>query len=226
MISVVIPCRNAESTIRASIDSVLNQGFDDLEIICVINGCTDATEEVIQSVDDRRVSIVRSSPGIVPALNAGIRESRGEFIARQDADDVWLPGKLDAQMKFLDENDNIDVIGTQMRVVDIEGNHLQDTNYPLDHESVVNELLSAHNAIGHPSVVFRKRILDKCAGYLDLFPLAEDMDLWLRCIPWYKISNLRESFVRYTHTSNPKYDPRVPQTLAAWYRMIYGVNAT
>jgi len=223
LISVIIPARNAEKTVERSIRTVLDQEIDELEVLCIINGCTDGTKNVIEKIKDERIKIIESSPGIVPALNAGLRESCGEFIARQDADDAWLTGKLKAQLDYLEKNKDVDILGTQMEIVDINGNHLNYTNYPVENEDIIKNLLSSNNPIGHPSVIFRRRILDKCAGYFDLFPIAEDMDLWARCIPWYKMSNLKEVFVKYTHVHNPKYDPRVPQALSSWYRKIYGV---
>lgn len=224
MISVIIPVRNAENSIELAVNSVRKQQETDIEIICIINGCTDKSEDVIKNIEDDRIVITRSELGIVPALNHGLRIAKGDIIARQDADDVWLPGKLSAQLDFLKNHPEIDILGTQMKVVSPDGTEIRTTQYPIQHKEIVERLLNADNPIGHPSVVFRKKILDKCAGYFDLFPMAEDLDLWTRCIPWYKIANLNQVFVNYTHVHNAKYDPRVPQTLAAWYRMIYGLT--
>ena len=226
MISVIIPVKDAEKTIKASIDSVLAQGINDIEIICVINNCTDDTEKIINQAfsQEKRIKTIRSNSGIVPALNEGIRFSKGEIIARQDADDVWLPNKLENQLKFLEKNKEIDILGTQLNVVDQFNNLINVTNYPTEHKVITNSLLFGNNSIGHPSVVFKRKILDKCAGYLDLFPMAEDMDLWIRAANWYKLANLSESFVEYRHVHNPKYNPKVPQLLSTWYRMIYGVS--
>jgi len=223
MISVIIPARNSEKTIKSSILSVLNQGIDDLEIICILNGCTDNTESEVLSLKDPRIRIAYSSEGIVPALNEGLRISKGEFIARQDADDFWFENKLKKQLNFLDINKEIDILGTQMSVVDGSYRHIRNTNYPLTHKEIANHLLNSENPIGHPSVIFRRRVLDKCAGYFDLFPFAEDMDLWARSIPWFKFANLSDILVRYTHVPNSSYNPRVPSTLSSWYRIIYGI---
>jgi glycosyltransferase involved in cell wall biosynthesis len=237
VISVVIPIRNGEKTIRAAVDSVLSQelpiresgpGFERIEVICVLNGTTDNTESILLneygSDPLQRVRICSSSPGIVPALNEGLRNATGEFIARQDADDVWLPGKIKAQIEFLSANPEVDILGTQMDIVDPSVSWKNYTHYPEKHDEIVGRLLQGDNSIGHPSVMFRRRVLDKCAGYTDLFPLAEDLELWLRAAAWYKFANLPERLVRYTHVHNPKYNPKVPQTLAAWYRMIYGIR--
>lgn len=224
MISVVIPVRNAASTVQESIRSVLTQEIQDLEILCIVNGTTDNTEEVIQDIKDDRIKILRSEPGIVPALNMGLRNCKGDFIARQDADDVWLSNKLKKQLEFFDKNSDVDIVGTQLNVVDANNKFIRTTNYPIEHSHIISSLLSGENSIGHPSVVFKKKILDKCAGYFDLFPFAEDLDLWSRSIPWYKFANLDEPLVRYKHVPNPNYNPSVPKIVSAWYRMVYGVK--
>lgn len=224
MISVVIPVRNAASTIKKSIQSVIEQEIDDMEIICVVNGTSDDTEKIIKSIDDKRIKLLYSQPGIVPALNEGIRSARGEFIARQDSDDVWMKSKLLKQINFLKHNPEIDILGTQLSVVDKDGSFVRKTSYPTDNTKIIGNLLSGENSIGHPSVIFRRKILDKCAGYFDLFPFAEDMDLWIRCIPWFKFANLDDALVQYTHVPNAGYNPHVPKIVAQWYRTIYGVS--
>ena len=224
MISVIIPIKNAEKTIKKSIDSVLNQDVQNIEVICVVNSTSDNTVAEIESIDDDRIKILYSRPGIVAALNEGLRASKGDFIARQDADDVWLAGKLKKQLDFLDKNPDVDILGTQLNVVDANGKFIRKTSYPTTHEQIVSHLFIGNNPIGHPSVIFRRIVLDKCSGYWDLFPLAEDLDLWLRCVPWFKMSNLEDHLVQYQHVPNSSYNPNVPRTVSAWYRMIYGVQ--
>jgi len=224
VISVLIPVRNAEKTIKSSIESVIDQGIEDIEILAIINGCSDKSEEEIRSINDQRIIILHSEPGIVPALNQGIRKAKGDLIARQDADDIWHRNKLNSQIRFLNSNKEIDILGTQLRVVDGANNHIRDTQYPLSHNEICKDLFGGINPLGHPSVIFKRKILDKCAGYFDLFPLAEDLDLWTRAAPWYRFANLSETYVTYKHVPNPKYEPRVPKTLSAWYRMIYGIK--
>ncbi len=224
MISVVIPVKNGEKTIKDSIQSVLDQRIDDIEIICIINGTEDGSETEIKSFNNKKIKIFHSEPGIVPALNEGIRRSSGEIIARQDADDVWHLGKLAKQLDFLDKNKDIDIVGTQLKIVDKQNNFIRNSDYPLEHDAIVNSLLRGENPIGHPSVLFRKRILDKCSGYFDLFPLAEDLDLWVRAAAWYRFANIKETMVTYKHVPNPRYNPNVPKVLSSWYKTIYGVK--
>lgn len=224
MISVVIPVRNSEKTVKESIESVINQKEENIEILCIINGTSDNSEKIIQDIKDKRIKILHSEPGIVPALNTGLRHAKGEYIARQDADDVWLEDKLTKQLNFLKSNTNIDILGTQLNVVDKDNNLIRKTNYPINHNQIISNLLIGENSIGHPSVIFKKSVLDKCGGYYDLFPFAEDLDLWTRLIPWFKFANLDEPLVRYKHIPNPNYNPSIPKIVSSWYRMIYNIK--
>jgi len=121
-VSVIIPIRNAEATLSRSISSVLNQTYQDFEILCVVNDSTDGSEEIVRNYanSDSRIRILNSSPGIVPALNAGLRLSSFDLVARQDADDFWYPEKLQMQINFLEKNPDIDILGVQIRSVDVE----------------------------------------------------------------------------------------------------------
>jgi len=95
-ISVIMPCLNGEGHIRAAIDSVLAQTFDDFELIVVDNGSTDRTPEILRSVVDPRIRVLTlSERGVSLARNLGLREARGALIAFLDSDDTWNSGFLE-----------------------------------------------------------------------------------------------------------------------------------
>lgn len=221
LVSIAVPARNAALTLRRAVDSVLSQDYGNLEVIIAVNGSTDNTLGIAKSINDDRIRVIESQAGIVPALNACLKSSRGDYIARQDADDEWLPGKLSKQVQFL-ESTEIDVLGTQMIVR--EGESETVTRYPSLHNDCVKWLFEAKNPIGHPSVVFRSSILGKVGGYWDAFPFAEDMDLWMRMLPYSKLSNLEDELVVYHHVPNPNYDTRVPRLVAQHYSRLYNTQ--
>lgn len=105
MVSVIIPTYNREKTLRRSIDSVLSQSYRDLELIISDDCSTDRTRELVESIEDPRVRYVRleKNSGACAARNAGIDAAKGEWIAFQDSDDSWLPGKLERQLEVLEE---------------------------------------------------------------------------------------------------------------------------
>ena len=222
-ISVIIPVRNGEKTIEKSLESVLNQTYKNLEVLVVINGTTDKTDEIVRKIQkkDHRLRILYSEPGIVPALNFGIRSSTGDFIARQDCDDIWYKNKLEIQYEYMIHN-GFDVLGMQM---DVNSNGIMSqSNYPTSYNECVNWLLNSHNPIGHPTVLFKKKILDKVGGYWEMFPYAEDMDLWFRCIKHYKIGNMPSKGILHNFTRKQDYNFNIPKVVSQFYRNLYGIT--
>jgi glycosyltransferase involved in cell wall biosynthesis len=218
-VSVILPARNAEKTVYDACKSVLTQDFEDLELIVIVNGSSDKTEEVVKSINDKRIIITNSAPGIVPALNTGLRIAKGEIIARQDADDLWYEGKLSRQVSAFDEN-YADVVGTQMKIVQKNFSDTT-TSYPLKHQEILQWFGQFKNPIGHPSVAFRRNIIDRVAGYWDYFPLAEDFDLWMRMLPFVRFANLDFVGVQYNFTPNQNYSHETPAMLIRHYAALY-----
>ena len=211
-VSVLIPVKNCELTIEKSINSVLKQSFQNFEIVLIDNNCTDKTVELAQDLAKDKLKVFSCpEPGIVPALNFGLQKIQTDFIARQDGDDVWYPQKLEEQISFLDNNEDIDICGTQIRLVNSDGEIIDDSfRYPTNDQEIKSWLLMGKNSIAHPSVVFRKSILLRVGGYDDTYPIAEDHHLWLRCIKWFNFANLPEVLIDYNSNHNPNYDPKYP----------------
>ena len=225
VVSILLPVRNAETTLRRSVDSVLQQTYDNFELICIVNSSTDDSEKMLSSYKDNRISVIHSSAGIVPALNAGLKISNSKFVARQDADDYWYPTKLQKQIEFMNNNEGCDILGVQIRSVSVNYEIIrQEPSRPVHDPEIKQALLSGWNVIPHPGVLFRRRIMEKLGGYDDTFLFAEDYSLWLRAIQWYKFANLNEILVDYTSKHNAKYDHRVPQFLSSVFKTFYGVK--
>lgn len=165
--------------------------------------------------------------GIVPALNTGLRSSTGEWIARQDGDDYWYPEKLQKQMDFLQNNESVNVLGTQIRLLDPDGNVEEEgtfgkkVKYPTTNDKIKGALMYGQNPICHPSVVFNRAVLNVVGGYEQFFPLAEDLHLWTKAMPHFVFANLDEILVDYTQKKDPSYDARVPLILADSYYQLY-----
>src|SRR5690349_11671199 len=104
-ISILIPCRNAERYIGATLDSILAQRDVDLEIIVIDDGSTDRSNDIVQGKNDPRIRIIPGPQrGISGAFNAGLAAASGEFLARCDADDLYPPNRLGWQSKFLQDH--------------------------------------------------------------------------------------------------------------------------
>lgn len=226
-VSIILPIRKSEKTLRRSIDSVLSQSYTDFELICVLNDFSAEDEFIVKEYAeiDKRIVVSHSAPGLVPALNQGLKIAKHVLIARQDADDFWYPEKLAKQVKFMNLQPEIDILGIQMRSVDesFQASN-QESPRPTKDEEIKGALLSGWNCIPHPGVMFRKHIMEKLGGYDDTFLFAEDYSLWLRAIQWYKFAQLDEVLLDYTAKHNPRYNHQVPQFLCSVYRAFYGVQ--
>lgn len=112
-VSVVMPVYNREDYIKSAIDSVLMQTYKDFELIIVDDGSTDNTVKIIRSYDDPRIRLIRHeiNKGVAAARNTGYRNAKGEFIVIADSDDINLPTKFEEQVKYLDANPDITVVG-------------------------------------------------------------------------------------------------------------------
>lgn len=223
-VSVILPVRNSESTLARSINSVLNQTHKELELICVVNGSTDASENIIREYcrTDHRVKLFESTPGIVPAMNTALWKSNYDLIAVQNADDLWYPEKLKKQITFMIGNPDIDILGTQIRCVDKNFAPVSEQlRRPVNDIDIKNTLLHGWGCIANPSVLYRKRIMERLGGYDDFSYKIEDYSLWLRAIRWYKFANLDEVLIDYTTAHDPNWDYRVSNYLCSIYRILY-----
>jgi len=169
-ISVVMGVKNAGDRIKETINSVLNQKGVDLEFIIVNDGSTDGTERVIQAYADKdtRVKMLsRENKGLTMSLIEGCQIANGEFIARQDANDISLPGRFQSQIDVLNEHQEASFCSTYVRHVTKEG---------------IEALITASEGIIHGSVMMRKAAYLKAGGYRKQFYYAQDIDLWSRLL--------------------------------------------
>lgn len=184
LVSVIIPCLNAEETIVRALRSVVAQDYADLEIVLVDDGSTDNTVAAARSLGLPNL-VVAESPGrqgAAAARNRGIDMAKGSFIAFLDADDEWLPGKLAAQMAALEANPRAVFASSRCLAVQEGTTHesgLYDRLEPRAGAEVWRTLL-VYNFIGTPSVLVRRDALLRAGPFDETLNVAEDQDLWIR----------------------------------------------
>ncbi len=194
LISIIIPAYNAELYIQQAINSVLNQSYRHVEIIIVNDGSNDSTEAVAGQFSDPRIRIIsQPNGGMSNARNAGIKVAGGDFIAFLDADDYWLPEKLEKQLSLLQQNPNLGFCSTQTRVETPEGEFVNEWLCPKINISTLHTIFSQNSAIaGSASSVLARKELQSEAGFFDeSLKGLEDTDMWIRysaiseycCIP-------------------------------------------
>ena len=198
-ISVILPTYNCAEYLEESIQSILNQTFSDFELIIVNDGSTDDTDNILASLKDSRVRVYRQlNHGLSKTLNRAILLSRSNLIARQDADDISLPDRLEKQYDFMRRHQDYGLIGTWATI--LEGRTLSTRAHchPL-HDADIRYALLFNNPFVHTSVMFRRSVIS-LAGLYSSDPQRqppEDYELWSRISRVTKLANIGEYLVQY-----------------------------
>ena len=142
--------------------------------------------------------ISRPNTGYVIALNEMLARSRGEFIARMDADDIAMPNRFERQMSYLADHPACVMIGSRVLIIDPDGSPLTLMGEALTHEEIDSALMAARGQmVYHPSVIIRKQALLQVGPYRQEFDTAEDLDLFLRLAEIGRIANIEEPLLKY-----------------------------
>ena len=188
---------NCEKYVREAVLSIINQSFKDFEFIIINDGSTDKSREIIENIKDERIKLINNkNKGLTKSLNEAIVLSKGEFIARMDADDFSLNDRFEKQINFLDSNPGISMCGAWADFIDANGNYLKNYKRPVTDKEIIKELLF-HNPFIHSTVMIRKEVFDKVGLYNESFRFAQDYELWTRIIPKFKTANLPEVLLKY-----------------------------
>lgn len=218
-IATIIPIYSALETFERSLSSVLKQELPNgvvNHVFCVLSGMTCDYAEQYEKIINKNTNVTllqQPIKGIVPALNKGLFkaiEYEADLIARQDADDEWLPGKLIRQIKFLNDYPEVGVLGTGLALCNKHGEIIDTQHNPLDSDICLSWIANGRNPIAHPSVVFRTQLLYYVGGYEQLFLMAEDLHLWQKFSRITQLANLQEIFLKYTAVHNSAYNPKYP----------------
>ncbi|WP_414463385.1 glycosyltransferase [Hyphomicrobium sp. DY-1] len=189
---VIMPIRNAARFIVPALQSILAEPALGVLII-VDDGSTDDWQQVASPhLCGARTKIIRQSPsGIAAALNRGLAASTSVYAARMDADDISLPGRLSAQISWMDAHPHLAAAGTQVTTMSDDGTSAKRSAFPTTPGGLREELYTRGRcAIAHPSVILRRADVLAVGGYRESFTYAEDFDLWLRLSETGAVSNM------------------------------------
>lgn len=194
-ISVVIPAYNAAPFIAMTVRSALQQTYQDLEVIVVDDGSSDGTAACLEEFGDRIRVIRQANAGVARARNAGVALATGSWIAFLDADDLWLPNKLELQMA----STTAPLSYTNRFNIGARGGLpvVQSDSTPMREGDVFMPLLLEGNFITNSSVVIRRDVFEASGGFESSVSPAEDWDLWLRVAERHPVSFCPEPLVRY-----------------------------
>ncbi len=184
LISVIIPCYNAEKYVEQAVRSIMNQTYKNQEILCTDDCSIDSTLSILErlATEDSRIRIIRHTENkkLIFTLNELVQESKGDYIARMDADDISLPERLEKQFVFLQNNLDISFCGTNAWHINENGKKIGKSCLPLTPED--NKFfLPFYSTFYHPTVMARAEVF-KENPYSPDFVHAEDYELWCRLV--------------------------------------------
>lgn len=194
LVSVIIPTYNRVKTVCEAIDSVLNQTYGNIEVIVVDDGSTDGTGDVLKSRYGDAIQYIYQENQGTPPRNVGIRQSKGEYIAFLDSDDLWKPNKLDIQIeqfKNLDEDVGLTYSGFEYSSQD---GGTEQTHGCFYKGEVVDDLV-VKNFIQISSVVMRRKCFELTGFFDETLLRSEDWDLWLRLVFYYEVACIDEVLI-------------------------------
>ena len=186
MISVIMSVYNeTEEELKQAIESILNQTYTDLEFIIVNdNPKNERNKSILKAyARDNRVVLIENTEnlGLARSLNKGIDASRGEYIARMDADDIATRDRLQVELEYLISN-NLDLVGGAAICIDENGIPLNNSMQRKGYRSAnLANIIKYTNPIIHPTVLAKAEAFKELGGYRN-FPCAQDNDMWLRMV--------------------------------------------
>jgi len=193
-VTVVLPTFNSEKFLRQTVNSILNQTFQNFELLVVDDASKDATRDILQSYNDSRIRIVDGpGNGLAAALNLGIREARGKYIARIDADDMALPTRFEKQVNFLDKHSDVSIVGTYQE-------HFGAYSWvhkPQADPDIIKSVLLFFCDICHSTLMLRKEDLLRHEFFYPDESLQEDYEFWTQIMGTLRFSTIPEVLALY-----------------------------
>lgn len=202
MISVLVPVYNTESLfLKECIESILNQSFQEFELIIVDNESTnlDTLETLSEYAEKQNIKILKcnreeNKKNLSIALNFGLKHCQYEYVARMDSDDIMLPERLEKQYHYMEKNKYVDILGTQLK-------NMYGEQHQTSHPQKILPLYYKYSThfISHPTVMFKKSKILNLGGYQESPDhIPEDYLLWAKALKNnLVIHNLQEILVHY-----------------------------
>ena len=199
-ISVIMATYNTEiPMLKEAVDSILNQTFRDFEFLIIDDGTTNGSDAFLNAIRDERVRIIRNSEniGITKSLNVGLKQAKGKYIARMDADDISLPPRLEKEFAYMEAHPDVILCGTSVGILDEENNLSPlKTFRPRDMEEYRIELLFINPGPSHPTAFFRhESLLEHHILYDEKLIYAQDYGMWETISHYGRIFTLEETLL-------------------------------
>jgi len=214
LISVIMPVYNAGDFLRSAIESILNQTYKNLELIIVNDASTDNTSKIVSDYKkkDKRIISIKNEErlGVSRSASEGILKSKGNYIARMDADDISLPDRLEKQVSFLQKNPKVVAIGGQCELIDSYGARIGEKIFPTSFAKI-KTMIFRNVPLQQPALMVNRKLLPSdFVWYDENYSSAEELELLFKLFKFGTVRNLDSYVLKYrihpknTSLSNPK----------------------
>lgn len=195
-VSVLMSVYNGRETVETAVQSILDQSFTDFEFIIIDDGSNDGTADLIAQFLDERIRLIQQeNRGLTKSLNRALALAGGRYIARMDADDIADPGRLAAQVKYLDAHPEVVLLGTAFEQIYTDPPRSLVVS-PAEEDRAIRAQLCRSNPMCHSSVMMRAGELKKIGGYDEKFKYLQDYELWSRLALHGRLANLPQVMMR------------------------------
>lgn len=191
---------NGETFLARAIKSILDQSYKEFEFIIIDDSSDDGTPAILNQFAgrDSRIKLLHNETnlGVATSLNRAIEVAEGDYIVRQDDDDISLPNRIEVQLSFLDDHPEVGVLGSVAEVIDEDERSLGLYTMPGAHHLIAWSFAIGLNAIPHPTAMMRTGVVKGVEGYNADFTTGLDYDLWTRLMGETRFANLPDTLVR------------------------------
>ncbi|MBF1432127.1 MAG: glycosyltransferase [Prevotella nanceiensis] len=204
-VSIGIPFYNAQDFLEQAILSVLNQDFKSFELLLIDDGSTDRSLDIAYRFQDERIKVIHDgqNKGLSARLNELVALSKGEYFVRMDADDLMFPQRISRQLAYLQQHNEVDVVGSSAVTIDINNDITGIIRYP-EHPNNISNVIQ-HQCFIHPSIM-AKRSWFVQNPYDEGAIRIEDYNLWMRTFSKYRFYNIAEPLMFYRVSGLPYLD--------------------
>ncbi len=200
LVSFIISVYNGEDYIEKCIKSILNQTYQNLEIIIIDDNSTDSTNLILKNLSNNskvKIKIIKNivNLGLTKSLNIAASKARGEWLARLDGDDIAKKNRIKLQINFANKNTQYSIIGSSCDFINNKDIYLFSRNYPSNHYQIKSVLEKAGAFFPHSSVIIKKEVFLELGGYNPYMKYSQDFELWLRACSRFKIFSINKKLV-------------------------------
>lgn len=215
LVSVLIPTYNSAEFVKDTVKSIMNQTYQNIEIVITDDASTDGTIEILEKLEkeDKRIKLTKNKKnlGITDNMNSGIHKCNGEYIAILDGDDWAYPYRIEEQVKVMEDNPKVVLCSGYMDICDEDLNIQTTRSYPLSDDEI-RKAMVRYDPISHTTSMWRKDALLKTGLYSKKFPICRDYDLIVRISEFGEYQNIPKPLIKYRVRRNSETGKRIRQT--------------